>query len=155
MKNIRTNIIKARWTVITLIYALALLLAMIFSTLDLANDTSIHNTAFIVFMAISTICLTIIFANKDEGSVVQFIFVVIGHGVAFVIAVILLIALLINAKLTIAELLSGALAKEFTYYNETVGVYTKSALLSIGFGFLVTIGSCVFATIWKRVREYC
>lgn len=150
MKNSRTNIIDARWTVITLIYAVALLLSIVFSTLDLANDTTVYNIAFMVFMAISTICLTAIIVNKNDDSWGQWFWVLIGHAVVFIIAIILVATLVINIKsITLTELFSGASVKDVTYHYETLATYTKATLISIGFGFLVTVGSYVCAGIWK------
>lgn len=155
MKNSRTNIIEARWTVITLIYAVALLLSIVFSTLDLANDTTVYNIAFMAFMAISTICLTAIIVNKNDDSWGQWVCVIIGHAVALIIVLILAGVLMFNTKsLSLTNLFSNeAPVKDVAYHYETLAKYTKATLTSIGFGFLVTVGSYVCAGIWKLLGK--
>lgn len=155
MKNSRTNIIEARWTVVTLIYAAALLLSIVFSTLDLANDTTVYNIAVMAFMAISTICLTIVIVNKDDEAWGQWFCVIIGHVVALIIVLILAGVLMFNIKsITLTELFSSeASVKDVAYHYETLAKYTKATLTSIGFGFLVTVGSYVCAGIWKLLGK--
>lgn len=139
-----------RWSVITLIYGLTLLIYTVLTTTGSVTDNSECKIVAGGLYIVAIIALTILIVNKEKICYEEF-YIWMGHIVAIHMILLLVLIFAFNTKNnTFLNILSDG---NVVYRSEILGIWLKAIILAIASDFMVTIYAYVVTAVWKFVSS--